>query len=416
MVIVACLLAASSVAICYASYEQSASSVFDELKSAISLTDRQSSHGFSRGGKAYGLYRDSEEGSKVAPFELGLQNRHGSSFPIAVYEVSSDGSLVALSSIGGASISEDMLSTVAVAIDKAPFGEGALDSLGIVYVKQKSGAATLVAFADSSSIYSWGQLALVLLAVGGAVLLAMFAISIWLSRWALAPVRKAWQQQKRFISDASHELKTPLAVLAANNSILKKHASDTVASQSQWVESSETEIEGMRQLVDDMLFIASSDEGAIEEEFSNVDLSRLIEGELLQLDSLGFEKEIDLSSNIQEGVNVEGQKSQLDRLVRTLLENAFKYVPNQGKVSVSLSLGANSKPVFSVFNSGSPIPEEDLAHIFDRFYRVDKARGRTAGGHGLGLSIAKDIADANGATLQAESNETAGTGFIVAWH
>lgn len=419
MIIVACLLVVSSVAICYASYEQTAASVFKELNSAISRSggmgkhyyeeDRDGDYHFRGKGKHSNDYEES-------PLELGISERHDASFPIAVYALDSDGSLVALSSIGNVAISDNLLNTVADAIKKTPDGTGTLDSLGLAYAKRTTGNYTLVAFADFSAINSWRSLILVLVAVDVVVLLAFFGISILLANWALSPVRKAWLQQKRFISDASHELKTPLAVMAANVSILKRNWGDTVASQSQWVESTETEIAEMQQLVNDMLLIASTDEGANKEGFSPLNLSRLIEGQLLQLESLGFEKGVNIASDIQDGIQIEGQKNQLERLVRTLLENAFKYTPKDGQIRVSLNLAANQKPVFSVFNTGTTIPKEDIPHIFDRFYRVDSARERSTGGHGLGLSIARDIAEANGATLQVESEEASGTGFIVAWH
>ena len=367
-------------------------------------------------------------GFKGAPLELGARERREPFVPIAVYEITSPDTLSAVSNIGNAELSDALLSDIAEAISNVPDGSGELSQFGLLYAKRDVMGCTLVAFADASSVSSWQGLATVLAAVGVAALVVFFAASLLFSRWALSPVRQAWERQKRFVSDASHELKTPLAVMAANTAIVQRNAESTVASQSRWIESTETEIEVMRELVDDMLFMASADEGAIEAGPAEpIDLSRLVQAQLLQFESLAFEKSVEVTSQISEDISVVGIRPQLDRLVRTLLDNAFKYVPDGGCVEVRLSCAAqaegqgqtqsqaNGAPMLSVRNTGAPIPPDELPHVFDRFYRADAARTRGAGGYGLGLSIAYDIAQAHGATLSVESDAESGTTFIVAW-
>lgn len=430
MVIVALLLAVAFTVICVVEYNQSVAEVYKELDSALMRTggarvDPPESEWQNAGMPAPAPDTPQPDDYQGSPFELGERDRNRRFVPVAVYESTQDGSLIAVSNIGNAALSGSLLVSAAAAIVDMPYGNGELNQLGLLYAKRDVMGRTLVAFADVSSVSSWQGLAIMLAIVGVGALAAFFVVSLAFSKWALSPVRRAWERQKRFISDASHEMKTPLTVMAANTAIVQRNAEKTVASQSQWIESTETEIAVMRELVDDMLFMASVDEGALQQEPREaIDLSRLVEAQLLQFESLAFEKGIETLEHIEEGVVVEGVRAQIDRLVRTLLDNAYKYAPQGGEVEVRLTCEkpeaaggtqAALRPVLSVRNTGTPIAPEDLQHIFDRFYRADEARTRGTGGYGLGLSIAHDIAKAHKATLSVESNAEAGTTFTVRW-
>lgn len=247
-----------------------------------------------------------------------------------------------------------------------------------------------------------------------AALVGFFFISVLLSRWSVRPVAKAWQQQQQFVADASHELKTPLSVIMANNSILASDPEATVASQMQWVESTQTEASLMQGLVNDMLYLAQTDSETRGEVLSEVDFSEIVQGGALQFESVAFERGVVLEENIQQGIRVHGDPAQLQRLVGTLVDNACKYAEGGGRVGVNLQLcGPGSKCRLIVSNTGAPIDPEDLPHLFDRFYRSDKARTRGSGGFGLGLSIAKGIVDSMDGTIEATSSEKGGTCFTV---
>lgn len=423
MVIVAAILAIAFVVVCVVDYNQSVAEVYAELESSLMVAhdgasrDREdigeSAPGMSAAPEAH-VERD--EGPKGKPFELGAPGHRDPFVPVAVYEIMQAGTLDAVSNMGNAAIPDALLGSIADAVSDMPDGAGELDQFGLFYAKQRFVDRTLIAFADASSASSWQGLALLLAAVGAAVLAVFFVISLLFSRWALSPVRQAWEKQKRFVSDASHELKTPLAVMAANTAIIQRNAENTVASQSRWIESTEAEISAMRELVDDMLFMASADEGAAQVELQEqVNLSRLVEAQLLQLESLAFENRVTIASRIEGDIVVMGVRAQLDRLVRTLLDNAFKYTPSGGEVEVCLSRIVQERPQLTVRNTGEPIPPDELSHVFDRFYRADEARTRGTGGYGLGLSIAHDIAQVHGADLSVTSDADTGTAFTVTW-
>ena len=206
---------------------------------------------------------------------------------------------------------------------------------------------------------------------------------------------------------------TPLTVILANTSILLEHPERSVASQSQWVESTQHEAEQMQTLVSDLLLLAQTDEGAAKPPMERLDLADLVESELLQFESVAFERKVELCSQLEPGVAVCGNAPLLRKLAGTQLDNACKYADRGGRVDVELRRTVRHVEL-AVRNTGFAIAPEDLAHVFDRFYRADKARTRDDSGFGLGLAIARSIAEEHGGTLSAASDEASGTTFTLA--
>lgn len=356
----------------------------------------------------------------AAPPTIGGRERHGGQvIPMALFSVSVDGAMSALGRYNTASISQDVLEQAGQQLAGADEGFGSLSDLGLFYVKRQAGGVMYLAFADMGSASGWRSLAATLAVVEVAALAVFFVISLFFSRWALRPVARAWTQQRRFVADASHDLKTPLTVILANTSIALEHPERSVASQSQWLESTQHEAEAMQSLVGDLLALAKMDEeeaaaqsGAARPAFEEVDLSDVLEGEVLQFESVAFERGVKLESQVEPGIELRGNEQRLRRLAGTLIDNACKYVDDGGAVNVSLSR-AGKQAKLEVRNTGAPISPEDLPHVFDRFYRADKARTGGAGGHGLGLAIARAIAEEHGGTLTASSTQAEGTAFTA---
>lgn len=356
----------------------------------------------------------------AAPPTIGGRERDGGQvIPMALFSVSVDGAMSALGRYNTASISQDVLEQAGQQLAGADEGFGSLSDLGLFYVKRQAGGVMYLAFADMGSASGWRSLAATLAVVEVAALAVFFVISLFFSRWALRPVARAWTQQRRFVADASHDLKTPLTVILANTSIALEHPERSVASQSQWLESTQHEAEAMQSLVGDLLALAKMDEeeaaaqsGAARPAFEEVDLSDVLEGEVLQFESVAFEHGVKLESQVEPGIELRGNEQRLRRLAGTLIDNACKYVDDGGAVNVSLSR-AGKQAKLEVRNTGAPISPEDLPHVFDRFYRADKARTGGAGGHGLGLAIARAIAEEHGGTLTASSTQAEGTAFTA---
>ena len=182
-------------------------------------------------------------------------------------------------------------------------------------------------------------------------------------------------------------------------------------SQSQWIDSTQSEALRMQELVNDMLELARPASAAKDSQVpENVDFTDLVENLALQFESVAFEKGVSIECQIEPGVKVQGSRKRLQRLASTLIDNACKYARSDSSVTVKLSKSAKDATL-SVHNEGQSIPAEDLPHIFDRFYRTDKARTSDTGGFGLGLAIAREVAREHGGDICAESSQKKGTTF-----
>ena len=226
-------------------------------------------------------------------------------------------------------------------------------------------------------------------------------------------MERAWQQQRQFVADASHELKTPLTVILASTDIVLSHPSDLVSDQAKWLSNTREEARQMKGLVEDLLFLARSDDARLAFRPMETGLSQLVEGCLLPFEPVAFEAGVTLTAELSPGLTVQGDESQLRRLVRILLDNGVKYAGGpQPAVTVTL-VRQQDKIRLTVHNTGDPIPPEHLPHLFERFYRADPSRDRAQGGYGLGLAIANSIVLSHRGRLTVTSTREAGTSFSV---
>ena len=288
---------------------------------------------------------------------------------------------------------------------------GQIGDYSLMYVTREGMSEKQIAFADNSSIYSSLQNSLLIsLALFIVSLGVIFGISLFLSNLAVKPVKKAWDQQKQFVADASHELKTPLTVILANNNIMMSHTESSVKDERQWLESTQEEANHMKQLIDEMLFLAKSDAGTEKIQLSDVDFSEQVEGCTLNFEPVAFEKEVLIDADIDEKVILHGNSTQLNQLVHILVDNAVKYADKGTVITVKLKRQGDYVH-FSVNNHGNEMTPEDMEHIFDRFYRAEKSR--TTKGYGLGLSIAQRIVQSMNGKLRVESDKENGTTFTA---
>lgn len=291
--------------------------------------------------------------------------------------------------------------------------QGKLSSLNLYFVASPTDDGIDVALA-STGLVERNVLSVVGAMAGASlgILAVIFVASMVLSKRAVAPVDRAWRRQRQFIADASHELKTPLTVILANNVLLRESSEKTVASQMKWIDSTDTEAHLMQGLVDDMLYLAKVEDDAADIVNDRVDMGEVAEGVALTFESVAFDRGLELESHIASGAFVMGQRDRLVRMLATLVDNACKYAGAGGTVDVDLAV-KGGQCVVRVRNTGAPIAAEDLPHLFDRFYRADKARTSGKGGYGLGLSIAQTIARDHGGDISAASSASGGTVFTV---
>ncbi len=246
------------------------------------------------------------------------------------------------------------------------------------------------------------------------ILIIFFGISVFLANHIIKPIEKSWKQQQQFVSDVSHELKTPTAVILANTSILKMNPD--LNDDKKWVDYIEIEAKRMKKLVEDLLFLSKSDYKKSEQVLSSFSLSDVVLNSTLPFEAILFEskKNVEIVTDITPDNIIIGDENQLKQLVNILLDNAFKYSLENSNINISLKQDTTKNNVIlKVNNMSEVISEEDLEHLFDRFYKVDKARTRDGNSYGLGLSIAKEIVSNHKGKISVKSDAENGTTFKI---
>ena len=265
------------------------------------------------------------------------------------------------------------------------------------YIISRRPNYTLAAFMDNTVMESSMSMLLHnVLIVGAVAIVVLFFLSLQLSKRIVRPLEENDRRQKQFISDASHELKTPVAVIGANAELLSRELGDN-----EWLTSIQYENERMGGLVKQLLDLSRAENAEIPME--QLDFSRVVTGEVLAFESLAFDQGKTIQSDIEDGVSITGNRTQLTQLVSVLLDNAIRHATGS-EIEISLKRRAHAA-VLSVVNEGDEIPPEKLEHLFDRFYRVDEARNSEGQHYGLGLSIAKAVAEKHGGSISVSCRD-----------
>jgi len=235
-------------------------------------------------------------------------------------------------------------------------------------------------------------------------------LSLALNRM-IVRLSEALEHNRRFLADASHELRTPLAALRGEmESVVEQ--TRTLPELSDRAGSALEEVDRLARIVDALFAISRLDAGESQQEWSRFDLAALAASTTEQMSLLAVDKGIAVACNVQGKVTVEGDRSRIKQVVVNLLDNAIKYTPSRGTIDLNIC-SHDGKAVIEVVDHGIGIPASALPHIFERFFRVDKARSRDAGGAGLGLAIVKSICAAHGGKVDVESAEGKGSRFRV---
>ena len=231
-----------------------------------------------------------------------------------------------------------------------------------------------------------------------------FIVTHYLTNWITKPVIDSFERERRFIGDASHELKTPIAVIIAS---IDAYTQDK---NKKWLDNIKTESDRMNKLVTDLLDLNSLENNSKEFKMEDLDFSKLIESSLLPYESLFYEKNLKFDYDIEKGINLTVNAEKIKELISILIDNAIKYNIDKGKVNVKLY---KDKEVYlTVSNTGETIKDEDQKKIFDRFYKVDKSRNRNSNNYGLGLSIAKKIVELHNGNISVSCDKKMTT-FII---
>ncbi len=295
----------------------------------------------------------------------------------------------------------DFLAEAAEAALETGRPSGELDSYGLRFMRSMSPEGERIVFVDiSSEQATLNNLVNTCLLIGLGSWVVLFGVSMALARVVVKPVEKAWAQQRQFVADASHELKTPLTVIITCAELLKspEHSPEE---KSRFLDSIQSMSSRMRGLTEALLELARMDVGSRGAEHTSLELSSLVCEEVMVFEPVCFEKGLLLREDIEDGIFVKGSNGELRRLVGILLDNAVKYSAAGGEISLSLKKQGHYA-LLRVENPGETISPENLKNIFKRFYRLD--RSRSGGSYGLGLSIAESIVHSHRGKIWAESS------------
>lgn len=301
-------------------------------------------------------------------------------------------------SAGGFSLQdEQMLADMVAQAASGPDQVQVLEEYGLRCLRQEWAGGITLAFMDiTPELDAVRNLKWVCLVIGLAAVAVFWGVSILLARWMVGPVERAWKEQRQFVADASHELKTPLTVILTNAELLQTDPDPRYARNILTMSGR------MRELVEGLLELARADNGTVRGSFGEVDLSELTEEALLPFEPLYFEQGLMLEGCIEPGLRISGSNGHLRQVLGILLDNAMKYSRPGGTVRVALSCQGNTAQL-TVENPAEKLSREDCRNIFRRFYRIDRAR--TGGGYGLGLAIAQGIVSVHRGKIWAESGE-----------
>ncbi|MBR2833686.1 MAG: HAMP domain-containing histidine kinase [Bacilli bacterium] len=228
--------------------------------------------------------------------------------------------------------------------------------------------------------------------------LISFIIANMISRWITKPVQESFEKQRYFIADASHELKTPLAVIMASSESITE-----TKNNKKFLENIKNESNRMNNLILKLLTLAKTENGD-NKTYESIDLSKTIQKHVFSMESLLFEKNIKLDYNIDKNINYKCLSDDIKQVLSILFDNAIKHSEKDGHIIINLK-NNKQRVLLEVINKGSPIKKEDEEKIFERFYRVDKSRNRGENRYGLGLTIAKNIVTNYGGEISAFSKD-----------
>ena len=330
--------------------------------------------------------------------------------PFFTVDITEDGSILTSGSDFFGLTDEATLTELVREVSESKKQTGILPDYDLRYMKSDMHRMSRIIFADISR-----EKAMMRGLLRNAVMIGLsgyavfFVISLLLAKWVTRPVEKTWNEQKQFIADASHELKTPLTVIMTNAEMLE----DTGYSEenrAQFTQNILSTAKRMRRLVESLLELARLDNSSTQIKHESMNFSKLINDSLLPFEPLFYENQMELAAEIEDGITLDGDKDKLRQVVTIILDNALKYCDPADKVTVSLKR-QSANGILRVSGLGTPLSKEECENIFRRFYRVDQARN-DGQSYGLGLSIAESIIREHAGKIWAESENGYNTFFV----
>lgn len=287
-----------------------------------------------------------------------------------------------------------------------------IDDTSFAYLKSNVLNNKIVLIDRSNHLYNLRNLLGTFIITSTLSLSLLFIVSWYFANKSIKPIIEVFDKQKQFIADASHELRTPVAIIKTNLDLLNANKTETIQSQEKWFHYIHDQTDRMTYLIDDMLSLAKLDSENITLEMTPVNINKIIENLLMSFEAVFFENKILLEENFESNLIIKGSGEELKKLFNILIDNAIKHTPQNGKITLTLRRIKN-KGEITITNTGEGIEKEHLEKIFERFYRADNSRQRKSGGYGLGLAIAASITKQHGGHIYAKSVLKVNTSFII---
>ena len=266
--------------------------------------------------------------------------------------------------------------------------------------KDQNGNKTIIMLTENeTTIIRIKFIYIISITAGILVIILTHFISKKITNMIVKPVAETIEKQKQFISDASHELKTPLAVIEANAEVLESQVGT-----SKWMQYIQSEIASMDKLINNLLYLAKTENIKEIKNKETFDLSSEVKMISSMFESMAYEKKVQINYDITENIKFNGAKEDIKRILSTLIENAIMHTKENGKIYIELNKEKNNT-IIQVKNEGEPIPESEREKIFERFYRVDKSRNRKEKRYGLGLAIAKSIVEQYNGKIEVQCSD-----------
>lgn len=363
-----------------------------------------------------GLEERSMSALQAAGAELGPRDRPGkpdrlTNSPCFLLEISPDGRLKAVGTDYYDLDDREELLALLEEVEEMDVQSGLLEDQQLRFLRLDNGPGVCYAFMDiSGELDTLSQLNVTCAVILAAGVIGFFCISVLLARWAVRPVEQAWEQQRQFVADASHELKTPLTVILTNAELLRSNEYDE-QNKSQFADSILTMSRQMRGLVEELLDQARVDNGMSNVEKIRLDYSKLVSDAVLPFEPVYFEAGKELRSFVQPGIAVTGSAAHLRRVVEVLLDNGCKYSFPGSVVELRLERQGRGNCLLTVSSPGEAMTEQQCQDIFKRFYRANQARTMNRS-YGLGLSIAQGIVQQHRGKIWAQSRDGINTFYV----
>ena len=266
------------------------------------------------------------------------------------------------------------------------------------YITKQLDGNTLVIFCDcTSSLANFSSFLKISLIISLAGLVLVSVIVFLISGRAIKPVAESYEKQKRFITDAGHEIKTPLAIINADADVLSMDMDE----DNEWITDIKKQTSRLTELTNDLILLSKMEEGSKILSMEEVDLSSVMADQAESFKAVAVARDIRVICDVDSNIKIKGDIKSIEQLVSVLLDNAVKYCPDRKTVTAKLFRNGKNAVIEVTNDTEDDIPADTLRHLFDRFYRTDKSRNSATGGHGIGLSIASAIVAAHGGKISA---------------